>query len=117
MVNDPCNKPECQDPGSCVNNPNCQNCQWNEDEWYCAGAGDQQGGFCECLISFTKNTCNAINGTWQLAPWAEQGDDAYECMVPMNAQDCFYDHQDVCNQFFSDGNSPYRKIKFKLVLE
>ena len=98
MQNNPCARPELQDPGSCDNDPNCA---WDWDEWHCMEAGTQTGGFCECMISYNKQSCP---GNWDLAPWAMEGDDDYVCMVPMNSQDCFHDNQNVCNQFFSDGN-------------
>jgi len=65
------------------------------------------GSFCECMLPFDKFSCEAGGGSWELPPWAMEGDEwvEHECMLPMTEQDCYnFDDQDPCAEDHGGGN-------------
>jgi hypothetical protein len=106
----------------CKSDPNLNN---NEDacnldpgcEWIWDGAesgcwevmmDDEGGSFCECMLPYSKLSCEVGGGSWELPPWAMEGDEwvEHECMMPMSEQDCFHEFidEDPCAEDFSGGN-------------
>ena len=90
----------------CIADPGC--------EWVWAGEDTgcweimEDNMFCDCMLPFDKFSCEASGGSWELPPWAMEGDEwvEHECMMPMTEQDCYhnFDDQDPCAQDFSSGN-------------
>jgi len=87
-------------------------CEWVWDGpdsgcWEAMMEGDE-GSFCECMLPFTKISCEIAGGFWELPPWAMEGDEwtEHECMMPMTEHDCHhnFDDQDPCAHDFSGGN-------------
>ena len=105
----------------CKSNPELNN---NEDacnddpgcEWVWDGADsgcweiieNEAGSFCECMLPFTRISCEAAGGSWELPPWVMEGDEwaEKECMMPMSEQDCFheFENDDPCADDHSGGN-------------
>jgi len=105
--NNPCAKPENNDPDMCDSDPMCN---WDWEYYECVESGGGNN-FCDCVVSHTQRTCNDMNGSWQLPDWAEDctGDCAwieYECMVSMDPQDCYSQDEnfDPCMQFYQGSN-------------
>ena len=119
---DPWAEGACFKEDHCKSDPNLNNnenacnadpgCEW---VWDGAASGcwemmmDGEGGsFCECMLPYDKLSCEADGGSWELPPWAMEGDEwvEHECMMPMSEQDCFHEFvdEDPCAQDFSGGN-------------
>jgi len=102
--NNPCAKPENNDPDMCDNDSMCY---WDWEHYECVESG---GGndFCDCVVSHTQRSCNDMYGSWEFPDWAEDCEDCdwveKECMLPMHEEDCFHDYHDPCAQFFGGGN-------------
>jgi len=102
--NNPCAKPENNDPDMCDSDPMCY---WDWEYYECVESG---GGndFCDCVVSHTQRSCNDMGGTWAFPDWAEDCEDCdwveKECMLPMHEEDCFHDYHDPCAQFYGGGN-------------
>jgi len=99
-----CTTPEYSDPDACYTNPACI---FDWEYWECVEAGSGNN-FCDCYASHTEGSCENIGGSWQLPDWAEGCEDCdwveFECFVPMQAQDCFFEYEDPCSQFNEGGN-------------
>jgi hypothetical protein len=106
----------------CKSDPNLNNnedacnadpgCEWVWDGpdsgcWEAMMEGEG-GSFCECMLPFTRISCETAGGSWVLPPWAMEGDEwaEKECMMPMTEQDCFHEFVDdnPCAEDHGGGN-------------
>jgi len=76
-----------------------EGCDWDWEDNQCVELSSGDDG-CRCRIAHTERTCNegatvTNPQAWETAPWCNGDDsdcDEMHCMVPMEPQDCTYEH-------------------------